>query len=147
METLLAARPDLVIDYGAVRPTYASLAERVQAQTGIPFLLIDGSFALMPRACELGAMLGEIARGETGALRRAHAGGEVDARIAKILADRRVRVYYGRGPAGLTPGRPVPSTSNRWNAPVRSTPCRGAGQGRHGARLGRAGAGLGSGRS
>lgn len=105
VETLLAARPDLVIDYGAVRPTYASLAERVQAQTGIPFLLIDGSFALMPRAFrELGAMLGETARGEDWARYAERTLAEVDARIAKIPADRRVRVYYGRGPAGLDTG-------------------------------------------
>ncbi|MEZ0167256.1 hypothetical protein [Microvirga sp. TS319] len=35
---LLATKPDLVLDVGTVDPTYASLADRTQAQTGIPYL-------------------------------------------------------------------------------------------------------------
>ncbi len=38
LERLVAARPDLVIDVGTINDTYRSLADRVQAQTGIPYL-------------------------------------------------------------------------------------------------------------
>ncbi len=110
VETVLAARPDLIIDYGGVRPTYASLADRVQAQTGIPYLLIDGSFGLMPRAFrELGSMLGETARGEEWARYAERTFEEIDARLAQARsADparaKPPRVYYGRGPQGLDTG-------------------------------------------
>src|SRR5215475_12669237 len=35
LERLVAAKPDLVIDFGSVTDTYVSLANRVQEQTGI----------------------------------------------------------------------------------------------------------------
>jgi iron complex transport system substrate-binding protein len=41
LERLIAAKPDLVIDFGTINDTYRSLADRVQSQTGIPYLLID----------------------------------------------------------------------------------------------------------
>ncbi|HXV10528.1 MAG TPA: iron ABC transporter substrate-binding protein, partial [Burkholderiales bacterium] len=34
VEIVLRAKPDAIIDYGTVNPTFASLAERVQQQTG-----------------------------------------------------------------------------------------------------------------
>ena len=37
LERLIAAKPDLVIDFGSINDTYRSLADRVQAQTGIPY--------------------------------------------------------------------------------------------------------------
>lgn len=43
IEVVLRARPDVIVDYGSVRPTYVSLADRVQAQRGIPYVLIEGS--------------------------------------------------------------------------------------------------------
>src|SRR5690606_37817503 len=44
VEVVVAAKPDLVFDYGSVKPTIASLADRVQAATAIPYLLLDGAF-------------------------------------------------------------------------------------------------------
>src|SRR5215467_1621191 len=41
VEIVLKTKPDLIFDFGSVSPTYVSLAERVQEQTGIPYLLID----------------------------------------------------------------------------------------------------------
>jgi iron complex transport system substrate-binding protein len=42
IEVVLTAKPDLIFDFGSVTATYASLATRVQDQTGIPYLLLDG---------------------------------------------------------------------------------------------------------
>ena len=44
LERLVAEKPDLIIDFGSINDTYRSLADRVQSQTGIPYLLIDGRF-------------------------------------------------------------------------------------------------------
>ena len=62
---LLAADPDLVFDFGAVSGTCRSLAEGVQAQTGLPCALVDGSCEATPAALrEVGALLGVPERGE-----------------------------------------------------------------------------------
>jgi iron complex transport system substrate-binding protein len=35
---VLRAQPDLILDSGSVAPTYVSLADRIQAQTGMALL-------------------------------------------------------------------------------------------------------------
>ena len=52
LERLVAAKPDLVVDFGSVTETYKSLADRVQSQTGIPYVLIDGTFAATPASVQ-----------------------------------------------------------------------------------------------
>src|SRR5262249_46866986 len=59
LEVIMAAKPDLILDFGSVSDTYISLADRVQNQTGIPYLLIDGRFARTLAALRLvGGILG-----------------------------------------------------------------------------------------
>ena len=105
IETLLAARPDLILDYGSVTATFASLADRVQQQTGVPYLLLDGSFEAMAGSIEkLGMALDEPVRAAAlaGWVRAQLA--LVDGRLAQVPAAQRPRVYYGRGPRGLDTG-------------------------------------------
>ncbi len=105
VEVVLAAKPDLIVDYGAVGATYVALADRVQAQTGIPYLLLDGAFERMPASLRrLGGILGEPARGEEWARYAQGILDDVAARVARIPRERRPRVYYGRGPRGLDTG-------------------------------------------
>ncbi len=105
VEAVLAAKPDIILDVGTVNDTYRSLADKVQAQTGIPYVLIDGSFAKSGQTLrEVGALLGVAERAETLA---AYADGRIkdlNDTLAKIPADQRPRVYYGRGPEGLETG-------------------------------------------
>ena len=42
VEVVLKEKPDLIFDFGSVSPTFVSLAERVQQQTGIPYPLFNG---------------------------------------------------------------------------------------------------------
>src|SRR5262247_2092007 len=44
LEEVLALKPDLILDIGTINPTFISLADRVQEQTGIPYALLDGRF-------------------------------------------------------------------------------------------------------
>ena len=48
LEIVLALKPDLILDVGSTSPTYVSLAESVQQQTGIPYALLDGRFDGVP---------------------------------------------------------------------------------------------------
>ena len=57
IEVVLQAKPDFIIDYGTVSPTLASLADRVQQQTGIPYLLLDGDFDRISGLDRAGAAL------------------------------------------------------------------------------------------
>ncbi len=105
VEIMVRAKPDLIIDYGAIRETYISLADRVQAQSGIPYLLLDGDFDHMAAVVEqYGQIAGEESR--AAALARHIRGSitEINTRIAAIPQARRPRVYYGRGPQGLSTG-------------------------------------------
>ena len=105
LEVLLAARPDLILDAGTINDTYVSLAERVQAQTGIPYALLDGSFAGTPGAYRtLGELLGRKERAEELAASCETTIRTVLGRIHDIPDDRRPRVYYARGPRGLETG-------------------------------------------
>jgi iron complex transport system substrate-binding protein len=105
LERLLAAKPDIIIDFGTLNDTYRSLADRVQAQTGIPYLLIDGRFQNTPTALRLLAdVLGVKERGEELAYAAEQTFARVDKTIAGIPPEKRPRVYLARGPEGLESG-------------------------------------------
>ena len=105
LEILLQSKPDLIFDFGSVRDTYVSLAERVQAQTGIPYLLIDGTFANTPAAVRLlGEVLGVEEHAERIAAYVESTFAEVDAVLAEMPQEKRPRVYLARGPSGLETG-------------------------------------------
>src|SRR5262245_37270821 len=99
LEVLLQAKPDLIVDFGSVRDTYISLADRVQAQTGIPYVLIDGRFESTAAAVRLlGEMLGVEDRAERIAAYVDGTLAEIDAALAQVPQDERPRVYLARGP-------------------------------------------------
>jgi iron complex transport system substrate-binding protein len=107
LEVLLSLRPDLIVDVGTVSRTTIDLADRIQQRTGIPYVLLDGTF---PRTASMLRRLG-------GALVEDESGdrlARLSARIVERLAAHasatppaaRPRVYYGRGPQGLETGGP-----------------------------------------
>ena len=104
-EAVLAMKPDIILDVGTVDPTYASLADKVQEQTGIPYVLVDGTFANTPKSLrEIGELLGEKEQAEKLAAYTEAAMQRLDKVVAEVPADQRPRVYYGRGPEGLETG-------------------------------------------
>ncbi len=105
LEVVLKLKPDLIVDVGSIRPTYIELAERVQAQTGIPYALLDGRFDQTASSYrKLGELVGRREAGETYARIADETIRTVTGRIAKIPRDKRPRVYYARGPRGLVTG-------------------------------------------
>jgi iron complex transport system substrate-binding protein len=105
LEVVLALEPDLIIDVGSTTATYASLADRVQEQTGIPYALLDGRLDTADHAYRT---LGELVRQEAKARELAsHVEGilgTVLQRVEKVPSAHRPRVYYARGPRGLETG-------------------------------------------
>jgi iron complex transport system substrate-binding protein len=103
VEIVMRAKPDLIVDVGSTSATFVSLAQRVEQQTGIPYLLFDGSLRDTPRLLrEVGSAVGAadaaevLARDAEGQLR------DVAERIGRVDARNRPRVYFARGPNGLT---------------------------------------------
>jgi iron complex transport system substrate-binding protein len=105
LELVLKAKPDLILDFGSVRETYASLADNVQEQTSIPYVLIDGRFAATPAALRLlGDLLGVKERGERLAEYIEAAFAAIDGALAATPMAERPRVYLARGGDGLETG-------------------------------------------
>jgi iron complex transport system substrate-binding protein len=106
LESVLALAPDLILDVGSTTETYMSLARRVEAQTGVPYALLDGALA---RTAETYRTLGRLLRREAAAEDRAAAAqailDRVATRVATVPAERRPRVYAALGPRGLQTGR------------------------------------------
>jgi len=105
VEVVLKAKPDLVVDMGSTNPTFASLADRVQSQTNIPYLLLDGR--LDTTAHQIERLATALRVPERGRELAAYAKSIIDPTLAKIAAvpkDQRPTVYYARGPQGLTTG-------------------------------------------
>lgn len=105
LEQVLATRPDLILDAGSTRQTYSELADRVQAQTGIPYALLDGRFEQIAPSYRV---LGELLQRPEPARLLAHYADDtlqtVRERALAVPAERRPRVYFARGPAGLETG-------------------------------------------
>lgn len=105
VESVLAHRPDLVLDYGSTGATYVSLADRVRGQAGLPVLLLDGR---LPRIPDTYRLLGDILDRRDAAGARAEAAArllaEAEDAAAALRARGRPRVLYVRGPRGQETG-------------------------------------------
>ncbi|HMN51667.1 MAG TPA: iron ABC transporter substrate-binding protein [Xanthobacteraceae bacterium] len=105
LESVLALKPDMILDVGSTSQTYVSLAERVQEQTGIPYVLLDGRFDAIHTSYRT---LGELIRRREDANVRADYAEKtfesVLKRIADVPQEKRPKVYYARSPRGLETG-------------------------------------------
>ena len=102
IETVLAAKPDVILDLGDVDPSHVSLAERIEEQTGIAYVVFDGKFDKTPELYEaLGALLGKEKEAADLADYARRTLSELKEGIARIPSERRPRVYYARGLDGL----------------------------------------------
>ncbi len=105
LEVVIKAKPDLIVDFGTVNPTYVSLADRVQAQTGIPYLLIDGRFANTVASTKLvGNILGVDTRAGALADKASEIMREAEQTVAAVPEAQRPRVYLARQANGLQTG-------------------------------------------
>ena len=105
LERVIALEPDLIVDFGSVRDTYIDLANRVQEQTGIPYILVNGRFAETAASLRLlGEALGVPDRGEALAADVEATFARLEAALGAVPVKERPRVYLARGPDGLETG-------------------------------------------
>jgi len=110
-DEIRAQKPDLILDYGSTSSRYVERATRIQAETGIPVLLLDGTLERTP---EIYRLLGSIFATEERANDLAAAADRLIATTREKDRARHeageTRVYYARSADGLTPQPPIP----RW---------------------------------
>jgi iron complex transport system substrate-binding protein len=103
VEVVLNAKADLVVDVGSTGPTLVSLAQRVQEQTGIRTVLLDGRIENTPATLRaLGRLMGNEKEAENLAVWFESELKDAKARTARVKAQ--PLVYYGRSPSGLQTG-------------------------------------------
>ena len=103
LEQIRAAKPDVILDYGSTSPRYVERATKIEKETGIPVLLLDGKLERTP---EIYRLLGPI----LGAEDRANGLAVAAERLLEITRQRGqlrregrpIRVYYDRSADGLT---------------------------------------------
>jgi iron complex transport system substrate-binding protein len=105
LEVVLPLKPDLIVDAGSVSETYVSLANRVQDQTRIPYVLLDGRFDQIPSSYRtLGRLVGRSEGAEALAVYAEDTMRKVLARTREVPEANRPPVYYARGPRGSETG-------------------------------------------
>jgi len=103
VEVILKAKAELIVDVGSTGASLVSLAEQVQSQTGIAYLLFDGRIdATAATLRALGKRMGN--EREADALAAWYEAELAEARQRAARAERHPRVYYGRGASGLQTG-------------------------------------------
>jgi len=105
LESVIALKPDLILDVGSTATTFVSLAERVQEQTNIPYALLDGRFdAVAATYRKLGELIGRQTDAEKLARYADDTFKTINGRVGAVPPASRPRVYYARGPRGLVTG-------------------------------------------
>jgi iron complex transport system substrate-binding protein len=122
IENIIRFKPDLIIDVGSVGPTYVSLADNVQEQTKIPYVLPDGSLAKTP---EIYRLLGDWLGVKDNVERLAQYADEtlnaLGKRIAAIPGRSDPRSTMPVASTGWRPASAARSTWRCWSASAPST--------------------------
>lgn len=102
LAAVAALKPDLILDFGSTGPSYRTLADKVQAETRVPYALIDGRLDALPKSLRrVGELLGRDPRANELAGYAERSLAKVDAALAKVPAERRPRFFLARGSNGL----------------------------------------------
>jgi iron complex transport system substrate-binding protein len=105
LESLKSLAPDLIVDVGYVGDNFVGLANRMQQQTGVPYVLIGGALADTPGTLrKLGTVLGTPARAEALARYAEETLNLLKSRIPNQPQQQRPTIYLARGPRGLEAG-------------------------------------------
>ncbi|MDO4723612.1 MAG: ABC transporter substrate-binding protein [Comamonadaceae bacterium] len=103
-EGLLALRPQLIVDVGSTDDYYRSQAQRLAQQTGIPYVLVDGSLPHSAQQLrEVGQLLGQAQRAAQLAQYAERALAQAQ-QLRQRLQAQPPRFYLARGADGLETG-------------------------------------------
>jgi len=105
MEKIIKTAPDIIISAtmsDTDNATEVSTADRLQSQLGIPVLVINMKLTSLDKAYEfMGQLMGQEERAKMLADYCRNTIMEIKAMVEIVPEEKRVRVYYAEGPAGL----------------------------------------------
>lgn len=105
VQAVVKAKADLIVDFGSVSDAPVALANTVQRQSRLPYILVDGRFERTAAALRLtGEILGVERRADELARYVEATFGAIDAVLKITPAEMRPKVYLARGPDGLETG-------------------------------------------
>jgi iron complex transport system substrate-binding protein len=105
LDALTSLKPELIVDIGSVDKGFASLAEKVQQQSGIPYALLDGHLDRMGATYRaLGTLIGRGDQADKLAGYAENTIAIITQRSASVPSEARPRVYYARDASGLQTG-------------------------------------------
>jgi len=94
-EAVKKLKPDLIIDVGDLKPQYRALADKIQSETGIPYVVLDGGIDAMPELyTQLSLLLDARLKGDLLALQTTSILSDVAERKSGAL--RPGRIYYAQ---------------------------------------------------
>lgn len=100
LEIIMSAHPDVLLSSGNIHDVAA--ADRIQQQTRIPVVVLDGALRNLPATYrKLGELTGEVPRANELAGECESTLSEIETKIKAIPAEKRRRYYYAEGPKGL----------------------------------------------
>jgi len=100
LEKIMQAHPDVLISMGD--PLGPAQAERVQSQTHIPVIILDGRLEHLPETyVKAGELFGSAPRAAQLAVECRRTLDEIKQKISGIPQNKRRRYYYAEGPKGL----------------------------------------------
>lgn len=108
VESLLAAKPQIVIDLGQIKgDKIAEELDDLQKQIGVPVIFIEAELDTMVDAYEkLGKILGQEDKAKALAEYVKSTLAMAKENVAKLTEDQKVKVYYGEGETGLQTNPP-----------------------------------------
>lgn len=104
-EKIIQLNPNLIVDIGNITPTYVDLAKRVENQTHIPYLLLNGKLASSAQQIrQLNHILANDEQGENLAIYAEKILQQTKDIANSSVNNQSLKVYSARGPDGLETG-------------------------------------------
>ena len=101
-EELLKMNPDIIISVGVIDEMAVSQADEIQEQIGIPVIIINGELAQFDKTYEFaGKLLNREKKAQELAAYCQKAISDAQNKSKTIAAEKRLKVYYAEGAAGL----------------------------------------------
>lgn len=102
LEAIVAAKPDIIIDFGEAKDTIVEDMNAIQEATGIPTIFIEATLETTAEAYRIiGEIMGEEEQTNKLAEYCASTIADVQDKKASISDENRLKVYYGSGDKGL----------------------------------------------
>ncbi|WP_010244811.1 ABC transporter substrate-binding protein [Acetivibrio cellulolyticus] len=102
VEEIIRVHPDVIFSVGTIEDSQKELAEKIQEQTGIPVVMLDGPLTKLDKLYKsMGDIIGEEEKAKELGDYCGKTIAEIGSLTAKIPDEKRVKVYYAEGPKGL----------------------------------------------